>query len=65
MGRCVELDNEDKRRYEKNMKAINKMLSDVLDGAILKQSVKNQFSSIRALVDWCEKLALGIEDEEE
>lgn len=64
MGRCVELDDEDKRRYEKNTKAINKMLNDVLDG-ILKQSVKNQFTSIRALVDWCEKLALGNEDEEE
>lgn len=64
MVKSVELNEEDKRRYEKNMKAINKMLNDVLDG-ILKQSVKNQFTSIRALVDWCEELALGNEDEEE
>lgn len=48
-----------KKELNKNLNAINNDLSAIINGETLTDElIKNGFSGIRILVDYCEKLAL-------
>ena len=56
----VNMNNEDKkRRFNANIKAINRDLTEVYEGKLTSEElVKMQFKAIRSLIDDCENLTV-------
>ncbi len=54
------MNNEDKkRRFNANIKAINRDLTEVYEGKLTSEElVKMQFKAIRSLIDDCENLTV-------
>ena len=52
-----------KKELEKNVKAINENLNIILEGKLpTAELIKMEFDSIRTLIDYCEKLAVEVEN---
>ena len=51
------MNNENKKKFEANIKAINRDLIEISEGKLISDElIKMQFRAIRALIDDCEKL---------
>ena len=56
----MKTDNGIKKKFDANIKALNKDLIAVSEGELSNDElIKIQFKAIRALIDDCEKLALN------
>lgn len=56
----MKTDNEIKKKFDANIKALNKDLIAVSEGELSNDElIKIQFKAIRALIDDCEKLVLN------
>lgn len=51
------MNNENKKKFEANTKAINRDLIEISEGKLVSDElIKMQFRAIRVLIDDCEKL---------
>jgi len=53
------MNNEDKKKFDVNIKAINKDLTGISEGKLTSDElIKMQFEAIRSLIDDCERLTI-------
>ena len=53
------MNNENKKKFDANIKAINRDLAKIAEGKLpTDELVKMQFEAIRILIDDCEKLVI-------
>ena len=53
------MNNENKKKFDANIKAINRDLTEISEGKLpTDELVKMQFEAIRILIDDCEKLVI-------
>ena len=51
------MNNENKKRFDANIKAINRDLTEISEGKLTSDKlIKMQFEAIRSLINDCEKL---------
>lgn len=51
------MNNENKKKFDANIKAINRDLTGISEGKLTSDElIKMQFEAIRSLIDDCEKL---------
>ena len=51
------MNNENKKKFDANIKAINRDLTGISEGKLISNKlIKMQFEAIRSLIDDCEKL---------
>ena len=51
------MNNETKKKFDANIKAINRDLTEISEGKLISDKlIKMQFEAIRNLIDDCEKL---------
>lgn len=51
------MNKENKKKFDTNIKAINKDLTEILEGRLQSDElIKMQFKAVRSLVDDCERL---------
>lgn len=52
------MNNENKKKFDANIKAINRDLTEISEGKLTSDElIKMQFEAIRSLIDDCERLA--------
>lgn len=52
------MNNENKKKFDANIKAINRDLTEISEGKLASDElIKMQFEAIRCLIDDCERLA--------
>lgn len=56
------MDTSVKKELEKNIAMINSCLNFVLENELLNNAIKQEFDSIRILLDYCESLAINGKD---
>ena len=58
-GGITIMNNENKKKFDANIKAINRDLTGVSEGKLTSDElIKMQFEAIRSLIDDCEKLTI-------
>lgn len=53
------MNNENKKKFDANIKAINRDLTEISEGKLTSDElIKIQFEAIRSLIDDCERLTI-------